>query len=561
MKNRKLVALMAMAVAMQFAVVGAQDFRIGWYSPDDHTYQPNPRFGCVDGSPTGSFTSIGINTLLAYKQGIYQVYNGNSWPINLSTLITNTTSYLNLYPSQKIILDISAGQDDNPIFRSSGDVQTYVNTFKNDTRVIGWYIADEPEGDWANDPPQVTYYRRDALVSRYNYIKSLSGKNIFVSVANTGVFRTKYGDGTLGADGLPRVAKFYDILMADHYPVQIGAPSNSITGCRIHAQYTKALVENDANTSSNVFYFVSQGQGYNQDNNNGSNGIFNMDDPTMPQLKYMVISPMIWGAKGILFWSYACASRRGNDSPTGYPVDSWRTVHRFTQWFKAGSFHGSLGNIYGTSPETTAPNEEGGIHYRTKTYSSTPAYKEYYIFSVNESQNQCSGFVTVPSAPAGWTIQAYENQYNSNNPGQTFDVARSISNSRISLTWVGFEVKIFRIIYRAVAKASSNVGDNPEEAEAIAPAEYRLHNNFPNPFNPTTHVRYDLPENSRVCLQIYTTMGVRVKDLVNGTQSAGAYSLLWDGRDDAGRQLPSGTYILKITANQYSGSIKLIMMK
>ncbi len=568
MKKQILLTAIVVLVSMKSAAL-AQDFRIGWYSPDDHSSQvgflcndpnkPNPQWGAPDGSSSGSFASVGINTLLAYKHGIYQVYNGNAWPMNLTTLRNNTESFLAIYPSQKVILDISTGTIDNPIFRNSSDITTYVNQFKNRSQVIGWYIADEPEGAWADESDNDLYYDRTPLVNRYNLIKSLSTKNVFVAVANTLDFRNKYGDGTMGGDGLPRVAKFYDILMADHYPVMIDAPWTSILGCRTQAQYAKSLVENDANVSSSIFYFIAQGQGFNEDNNNGSCGDYNMTDPDMHQMRYMVVSPMIWGAKGILFWSYANASRRGNNDN---PADSWKTVHRFTQWFKASSFHGNLGNMYGTTAESAAPqNDSSWIHYRTKTYSNLTNYKEYYIFSVNENANTSSGFVLAPAPPStgSWSRTAWENQYNASNPIQTYDVVQPISaNNRISPTsgWMGYEVKIFRLVYQKLSKESAL-----EDGDSQTPSEYFLHNGYPNPFNPSTKILFDLPRESEVKLIVYDSMGHEIRKLVSEIKAAGTYSVFWDGKDEVGQQMSSGIYLLKMKAATFTANQKLVLLR
>jgi len=79
--------------------------------------------------------------------------------------------------------------------------------------------------------------------------------------------------------------------------------------------------------------------------------------------------------------------------------------------------------------------------------------------------------------------------------------------------------------------------------------EYILHPNYPNPFNPTTTVSFTLPVASNVRLDIYNVRGEKVRSLVNGYFSAGNYSQVWDGKNSAGRAVPSGVYMLRMISD------------
>ena len=80
------------------------------------------------------------------------------------------------------------------------------------------------------------------------------------------------------------------------------------------------------------------------------------------------------------------------------------------------------------------------------------------------------------------------------------------------------------------------------------PLSFRLHPNAPNPFNPSTTIRYDLPEGSHVRLTIFNLMGQRVRVLVNAEQGSGVYNVQWDGRDEVGYLVASGLYIYRLEA-------------
>ena len=101
----------------------------------------------------------------------------------------------------------------------------------------------------------------------------------------------------------------------------------------------------------------------------------------------------------------------------------------------------------------------------------------------------------------------------------------------------------------------------------LFPREYALAPNFPNPFNPQTTISYQLPQLSRVVLQIHNTLGQRVRNLVAEQQTPGHYQVIWDGKNDSGEQLASGIYIATIFAQsvnsnqQFKYSHKLLLTK
>ncbi len=86
------------------------------------------------------------------------------------------------------------------------------------------------------------------------------------------------------------------------------------------------------------------------------------------------------------------------------------------------------------------------------------------------------------------------------------------------------------------------------------PTSYYLGTNFPNPFNPTTVIRYGLPTASRVELAVYNMLGQKVRTLVRGQEAAAAHSVAWDGRNDAGRSVASGVYVYRLHAEAIDGS-------
>ena len=102
----------------------------------------------------------------------------------------------------------------------------------------------------------------------------------------------------------------------------------------------------------------------------------------------------------------------------------------------------------------------------------------------------------------------------------------------------------------------SRFGLNSGEREKIIPDEYSLEQNYPNPFNPTTTIRYDLPKDGVVQLEVFDIIGRKITTLVNTHQSAGRYEVNFD----AGK-LASGVYIYKLQSGQYISSKKMMLLK
>lgn len=110
-----------------------------------------------------------------------------------------------------------------------------------------------------------------------------------------------------------------------------------------------------------------------------------------------------------------------------------------------------------------------------------------------------------------------------------------------------------RIWTTAVPQGTS--GDN------ILPRQFFLYPNYPNPFNPVSTIRYDLPHGSNVSLAVYDILGREVASLIKGYKEPGYHSIQWDSRDMRGREIPSGIYIARLGTPQYSNSIKMVLLR
>lgn len=93
------------------------------------------------------------------------------------------------------------------------------------------------------------------------------------------------------------------------------------------------------------------------------------------------------------------------------------------------------------------------------------------------------------------------------------------------------------------------------------PDRLLLSGNYPNPFNPTTRIDYQLPNDGFVSLKVYNMIGQLIKTLVNERQSTGSYSIVWDGTDQSSESVSSGTYIYQIQAGDFVQTRKMVLMK
>jgi hypothetical protein len=101
----------------------------------------------------------------------------------------------------------------------------------------------------------------------------------------------------------------------------------------------------------------------------------------------------------------------------------------------------------------------------------------------------------------------------------------------------------------------------PVFIEVAAPETYVLHQNYPNPFNPTTNLSFPLPKGGDVTLTIYNLLGQPVRKLVHEQRAAGTHTVVWDGRNENGEQVPSGVYHYRLQAGSFVETKKMLLMK
>lgn len=104
---------------------------------------------------------------------------------------------------------------------------------------------------------------------------------------------------------------------------------------------------------------------------------------------------------------------------------------------------------------------------------------------------------------------------------------------------------------------ASRVDDNPENLNG-----YELHQNFPNPFNPNTTIRFDLLKSERVSLKIYNARGEEIVALLEERQlGAGAHAFGWNAHDRNGKRVASGVYFYELRGIRFTERKKMVLLQ
>ena len=106
-----------------------------------------------------------------------------------------------------------------------------------------------------------------------------------------------------------------------------------------------------------------------------------------------------------------------------------------------------------------------------------------------------------------------------------------------------------------------SIGSVGTSGEPSPPSDFELGQNFPNPFNPSTEIEFTLSIAGRARLEIYDMLGREVRRLLDGPIDPGRYAITWDGKNDIGQDVPSGTYFYRLTSANLSETKKMTLLK
>ncbi len=113
--------------------------------------------------------------------------------------------------------------------------------------------------------------------------------------------------------------------------------------------------------------------------------------------------------------------------------------------------------------------------------------------------------------------------------------------------------------FRAVVTTTSGISG--VAGDGLRAATFELERNYPNPFNPSTTIRYSIPSASEVTLRVFDIMGREVTTLVRGVQAAGRYQTVWEGTTNAGIPVASGVYFCRLEAGSFMKTQRMLLLK
>jgi len=198
----------------------------------------------------------------------------------------------------------------------------------------------------------------------------------------------------------------------------------------------------------------------------------------------------------------------------------------------------------------------GGSPDEFIAFGGCPGINEFDVLDV-----QANG-VAALSYPdfAGSSYIAGVQAENTNTPGYT-----------VKTMWFGFAINpikdtgatspMMRNVIVEEVLNWFNVISNPDITHSEVPGAYDLAQNFPNPFNPSTMIKFDMKAKGHVTLKVYNVAGQLVKTLVNGVKDAGSYTVTWDGTNNNSSKVASGVYFYKMDTAEYNKTLKMVLLR
>jgi hypothetical protein len=232
----------------------------------------------------------------------------------------------------------------------------------------------------------------------------------------------------------------------------------------------------------------------------------------------------------------------GDSSDMGLPFTSFAvSAHSTTptEWFMSPPDSGySVDNLFPATPDNfaVAYNTGGGNHL-TWAASGDPDLREFRIYRSTDPD-----FTPTPT---------------------------DLVHTTTGIEWYDPEYDGWNVYYKATAVDDAGNESDPATDGAptavtgpVIPKKLALYQNTPNPFNPTTQIRFDVPDDgTRVTLAIYDVSGRLVRSIVDNYVTAGRKSVTWDGTDTNGSPVSSGIYFYRLATGKRTLTKKMVLLK
>lgn len=252
--------------------------------------------------------------------------------------------------------------------------------------------------------------------------------------------------------------------------------------------------------------------------------------------QYQIYFPVFWdhpAVKGITFWGYL-QSDVWTAHPDTYVLRVDGSERPALPWMRSYIAVGPLPGI----PSLVFPKNASDVNRKTTFVWRPAAYAKKYRLQM-ATDNSFSGVV------CDTTIT-----------DTTFTLSRSL-DANTMFFWRVCSINLAGASsYSTTAYFITGLIDAVEAGRPATPIEFALFQNYPNPFNPTATIRYDIPRNVNVKVSVYDMLGREVAVLVDESQHSGYYYVTFDARN-----LPSGVYYCRISADDFTAAKRLTIVK
>jgi hypothetical protein len=234
-----------------------------------------------------------------------------------------------------------------------------------------------------------------------------------------------------------------------------------------------------------------------------------------------------------------------------YDIDDMLTFVQFGNWYLQGA-SGKVADDIGNTPislDTTIQSKDYTVSF-SKSTKAIEVYVKYDPLKLTPIIEPTSGEIKLG--------------HHDTEKGIISLIVYNPSDESIRLKWNQLDKKSESDISVLVKTTDQNGQETVKRTmlKVISvPSEFALHDNYPNPFNPTTTFRFDVPEVSDVTLSIYNMLGQRVRTFNYQNTSAGYHSVTWDATNDLGEQVGAGVYLYQLRAKQFVKTRKMVLLK
>jgi hypothetical protein len=204
------------------------------------------------------------------------------------------------------------------------------------------------------------------------------------------------------------------------------------------------------------------------------------------------------------------------------------------------------------------------VHYETlpvSGYSIDNLPPPAPVLTVEDDEAARSVFATGPRPSDYEETCFYKDQEPGFTPGDPIQCSTSRYYDEEHLRTYFYKARNFDIHGNASEWSNEVTGQYPTGVPGATITHLRLYANHPNPFNPRTTIRFDLPAAGQAQLSIYDLAGRLVRVLVEGEIPAGSHEAVWDGQDSTGRSAPSGSYLARLVAGGKVVGVRLSLVR